>query len=124
MPHLSRRSVGEGYDQKLFERAFLAQKPLEASLHQRVSFARSGAGHYQDIAIGSNGFLLDSRQHDHHSRMLTFASPEKLNGLDRSILRWPNPSVWSGKLNLTASRAKLVLRTLLGNFGMFKRTLV
>jgi hypothetical protein len=30
--------------------------------------------------------VLDGRQHDGHCRMLTFESPEKLNGLDRSIL--------------------------------------
>ena len=53
---------------------------------QRVSLARARTSHDQDIAVGSNGFVLDGRQHDGHCRMLTFESPEKLNGLDRSIL--------------------------------------
>ena len=85
MPHLRRRSVGEGHDQNLFERAFPAQKPLDASLNQRVSLARSGTGHDQDIAVGSDDFLLDGRQHDGHCRMLTVECPEKRDGWDRSI---------------------------------------
>jgi hypothetical protein len=58
-----------------------AQKPLDASLNQRVCLARARTSHDQDIALGSNGFLLDGRQHDGHCRTLAFGSPEKLNGL-------------------------------------------